>query len=134
MVQGLTGDGDALYSRIKQSKFHHKLGSYLVEAFAFANAVFTARHAIEATRSIEVEVVLVYHIVQLEEVLDFLRMKIIEIQCLVKFIIILAPESTFIRLIIVDNQLSNDKAVLLSRQKKLFSSAVIYIKLTGHCT
>ena len=48
------------------------------------------------------------------------------------FMYILALESSFLHRIIVGSQPSNDKAVILVKQIKLLSSALTYIKLSGH--
>ena len=54
------------------------------------------------------------------------------VQCPVNFMYVLALESSFLYPIIVDSQLSNDKAVRLIGQRKLLSSAWAYINLTGY--
>ena len=56
------------------------------------------------------------------------------IQCPVNFMYILALESGFLHPIIVGSQSSHDKAVILTGQRKLLSSASKHIKSTCYCT
>ena len=58
----------------------------------------------------------------------------IEVQCPVNFMYIPALESSFLHPIIVGSQSSNDKAVILIGQRKLLFSALMYIKMTRHCS
>ena len=70
--QGLRAGGDVPWTESKTNIRRIRSEQNLVQAFPFADAIFTPWHTIEASCCIEVEVILIDFIFQLKKIFHFL--------------------------------------------------------------